>query len=118
MLGQQCTGEGLEGAAHPWASARSVKEQAAARELGRLESARWPRREEAGRGQREARGSGRLVLCSLLKNEQQKQRQVHGDAEDGAGEVLATGSVGTSEEKDSGESEAPPVDASEREGDV
>ena len=50
------------GAAHSWASARFGGEAKAGRIW--LESARWPRREEAGRGQREARGSGRLVLCS------------------------------------------------------
>ena len=32
----------------PWAKAQLMKQQAAARKLGRLESVRWPRREEAG----------------------------------------------------------------------
>ena len=85
-----------------------------AQELG---GGRWAWRDPRAAGSVNGRGAGE-TLCSLLKNEQQKQRQVHVNAEDGAGEVLATGSVGTSEEKDSGESEAPPVDASEREGDV
>ena len=31
------------------------------------------------------------ILCSLLKNEQQKQRQFHGDAEGGAREASGAG---------------------------
>ena len=60
----------------------------------------WIESRRGGAVQRVACGSTQgpgEVLCSLLKNAQQKQRQVHGDAEDGVGEVLATGSAGTSE---------------------
>ena len=58
--------------------------------------ARWALRRCGLAGSVNGRGADEM-LGSLLKNQQQKQRQVHGDAEDGAGEVLATGSAGTSE---------------------
>ena len=76
----------------PWAMAQLEAE--GGRRIWRRGAGPW--RDPRAAGSVNGRGAGEM-LCSLLKNEQQKQRQVHGDAEDGAGEVLATGSVGTSE---------------------
>ena len=43
-------------------------------------------------GREEGRPVRGEMPCSLLKNEQQKQRQFHGDAEGGAGEASGGGS--------------------------